>query len=116
MTSADNRKVHLTTTKAEALKLLRSCRARAHFRIHAACDGMLPADPEHYMPGAFSAGVQVSRGAAEMFVNDAFRETHEKRGYALKITISEGSRRSKWDDTKRAYVEYGAPSLFVWIG
>lgn len=115
-TTNNDSTVHLATTKAEAIKLVRSCRTRAHFRIHAMCDAMLPADPEHYAPSAFRGSVQVSRAAAEMFVADAFREAQEKRGYALKITISQGARRSKWSNEKMEFVEYGAPSVWCWIG
>ena len=116
MTTEKKTVVHLCATKAEALKVLRSCRVRAHFRIYAAVDALLPADPEHYVPGGFRGSVQVSRGAAELFVSDTFNERHEANGRALKISVTEGSRRQKWDNTKSAYVDYGAPSLFVWIG
>jgi hypothetical protein len=107
---------HYATTKAAALAVLKSCRTRANFRIMGACDAHLPGDVEHYLPGVVSAAIHVSRGGAVRFIDDAFRPHIEKRGAALRVRVSVGERREKWDDDKRARVPYGSPSLWVYIG
>lgn len=103
-------------TKDEALAVMRLAKSRAHFRVHACMDAELPDTPDKYLPRAFSGSIQVSRGAAEMFVSDVFHERLTERGAALSIRVSQGSRRSKWDNKAGSFVEYGVPSVWVYIG
>lgn len=107
---------HMATSKADALKILNSARTNARFYLHVRLDAQLPATPDKYLPGAFSAGVQVSRGAAERFISDAFSERLAERGAALKISVNTGERRTKYCDKARDVVAFGAPRVFVWIG
>jgi len=103
-------------TKDEALAVMRLAKSRAHFRVHACMDAELPDTPDKYLPRAFSGSIHVSRCAAEMFVSDVFHEALVARGCALTIRLSAGHRRKKWDDAKRDFVEYGVPSMYVYIG
>jgi len=107
---------HMATTKADALKILRSFGPNTRFYLHVALDAQLPANPEHYVPGGFCASVRISRDTACRFVTDAFTEGMEKRGAALPISVHVGARKSKWDHEKGNFVEYGAPRKMVWIG
>jgi hypothetical protein len=108
---------HMTRSADEALKIMRAARTNAHFRIHVAIDAPLPDTDNMYIPGGFRAGVQVSRGAAEAFVSDAFTARLTERGAALKISVYTGDRRTRWKrDGSAEREEYGAPRVTVWIG
>jgi hypothetical protein len=107
---------HLPRTKAEALQLVRAAKVNARFYIHVANDAELPDTPDKYLPGAFRGCVQVSRGAAERFIVDAFSESLEQRGAALPVRVNVGARRSRWSDKAGGMVEYGEPRILVFIG
>jgi len=109
-------KVYMCRDKEQALAVLRLARVRAHFRVWSNIDAQLPDTPDQYIPGAFRGSLAVSRDAAVMFVADVFHDRLSERGAALQVRISEGSRRSKWCHKARTLVEYGAPSVFVYIG
>jgi hypothetical protein len=108
--------VYELRSKADALKLLRSVKVNAHFYIHVSIDAQLPDTPDKYLPGAFRACINVSRGSAERFVDDAFSERLEKHGAALTIRVMPGTRRTRWDDKRGAFVEYGAARVSFFIG
>jgi len=109
---------HEARTKDEALRLVRAAKVNARFFIHAAIDAALPDTPDKYIPGAFRASVQVSRGAAELFIADAFHDGLEKRGAALKIRYSVGQKRWNYEHVKGELtrVEFGNPRIYVYIG
>jgi hypothetical protein len=114
--SNDTKTEHVLTSRADALKLLRGFPVNTRIYLHIFIDAQLPATPDKYIPDAFNGSVKISRDEAEKFVNDAFTDTLEKRGAALNISEHVGDRRKRWNDKAGAYVEYGEPRRYVWIG
>jgi hypothetical protein len=107
---------HATTCAKDAAAIIRRAPANSTFHIHVRMDAPL-ANGEQYIPGGFSGPVQVSRGVAERFVTDAFRESLTARGCVLRISEHVGECRTRWKtDGSIEREPYGQPRRFFWIG
>lgn len=112
---SDTRTEHATRSAEEAARIIRNAPANSSFFLHVRMDAPLE-NGEQYIPGAFSGPVQVSRGAAERFVTDAFRDSLAARGCVLRIAEHVGERRTRWKGDGLEREEYGQPRRHFWIG
>jgi hypothetical protein len=106
---------HATRNAEEAAAIIRRAPANSSFFLHVRMDAPL-ADGAHYIPGGFSAPVEVSRGVAERFVTDAFRASLTDKGCVLRIVEHVGARRTRWKADTMEREEYGNPRRHYWIG
>jgi hypothetical protein len=113
--SNDKRTEHATRNAEEAAQIIRSAPANSSFFLHVRMDAPT-SDGKHYVPGGFSAAVQVSRGVAERFVTDAFRASLTDKDCVLRIVEHVGERRTRWKSGTMEREEYGNPRRHYWIG
>jgi hypothetical protein len=107
---------YLAATKADALAHLALSLPNVRYYLHVAMDGLLPAQPDKYIPGAFRAGVRITRKAAQNFINDAFRAHLETRGAALRIHVVAEGPRETYCSRRGEFVANGKPHYAIWIG
>lgn len=116
MSAANIGTEYLAATKSDALRYLALTLPNVRYYMHVAMDGQLPAQPDKYVPGAFRAGVRITRKAAQNFVNDAFRPGLETRGAALRIHVIAEGPRETYCTARREFVANGKPHYAIWIG
>lgn len=107
---------HAFTDADTARAFIRKAPPGTRFYLHVRMDARIVNDPDHYAPGAFCAGVGLSRKDALSFIRDAWMGIRPERNYIMRMRETVRPANSRWCKRTDKVVQPKNPDRAVWIG